>query len=93
LNIAQATMTFIIVEFSIIFSWFVVVTRIKDIINFMVTGVDIAEVTVVGQNVVNGINVLFIILVLVFIGWYAYMAHILTHETSYLLGPQQYRRM
>lgn len=85
MNIVKATLYFVFLEFVTIFSWFALVVHIKDIINFMVTDTaSIAPQAVgIGQNVVTAINVLFIILVVVWVCWYAYIAHALTYETSY----------
>ncbi len=95
MHIVQATLYFIVLEFVTIFAWFAIVTRIKDIMNILVTAAaGVAPQSVpVGQNVVTGLNVLFIVLVLVWIGWYAYMAHANVNETTYVnVPPRQVRR-
>jgi hypothetical protein len=95
MHIVQATLYFIVLEFITIFSWFAVVIHIKDAMNEMVSAAaEIAPQAVgIGQNVVTGLNVLFLVLVLSWIGWYAYMAHSSINETTYVQVPnQQVRR-
>jgi hypothetical protein len=82
MNIVMATIYLIVLEFITIFSWFAVVVNIKTIINLMVSAVDMAQVTQVGQNVINGLNITFLVLVIAWLGWYAYVVHSLTYETS-----------
>jgi hypothetical protein len=70
------------------------VVRIKDVINIIVSaasGVAPQAVTV-GQNVVTALNVIFLVLVFLWIGWYAYMAHAIVNETTYL-SNNEIRRM
>jgi ABC-type dipeptide/oligopeptide/nickel transport system permease subunit len=93
MNIVMATIYLIVLEFTTIFAWFAVVVYIKDIINLMVSAVDMAQVTTVGQNVVTGLNVTFLVLVFIWFGWYAYVVHSLTYETSFTqVPPRQVRR-
>lgn len=95
MHIVQATLYFIFLEFVTVFAWFAIVIHIKDIINFIVTAAaGVAPQSVaVGQNVVTGINVLFLVLFLSWIIWYAYMAHTLVYETTYEnVPPRQVRR-
>jgi hypothetical protein len=95
MHIVQATLYFIFLEFVTIFAWFAIVVNIKTVMNILVSeAADIAPQSVaVGQNVVTGLNVLFIILVLMWIGWYAYMAHSSVNETAYQNIPTSgYRR-
>lgn len=94
MHIVQATLYFIFLEFVTIFAWFAVVVHLKNVVNVLVSAAsDVAPQAVsVGQNVVYGFNVLFLVLVIVWICWYAYMAHATVHETSYQNVPAGYRR-
>jgi hypothetical protein len=95
MHIVEATLYFIVLEFITIFSWFTVVINIKNAINEMVTAAaSIAPESVqVGQNVVTGLNVVFLMLVICWICWYVYMAHSSVNETTYQNIPTTgYRR-
>lgn len=92
MNVVKATLYFLVLEFITAFAWFAVVVHIKDIINFMVSEVSIAQVTTVGQNVVKGLNVVFLAMFFGWIVWYFYMLHTLTNETTYALSQDQIRR-
>lgn len=71
MNMVQATLYFIILEFMTVFAWFALAVHIKDIINSIVSAsASVAPQTVdIGQIVVNAINVLFLILVFIWLGW------------------------
>ena len=86
MNIVQATISFILLEFMTIFAWFALAVHIKDIINLLVSASSTVapQAVAVGQNVINGMNVIFLVLVFLWLGWYAYVAHSLVNETSYL---------
>lgn len=85
MNIVKATLYFILLEFMTIFVWFAVVVNMKDVVNIITSAAATAapQAVAVGQNVVTAFNVLFIVLMVVWICWYAYMAHAITYETSY----------
>lgn len=90
MNIIQATLYFIILEFITIFAWFAIVVHIKDIINILVSAAaGVAPQAVgIGQNVVTAMNVVFLVLVILWLGWYAYMAHAIVNETTYISGKE-----
>lgn len=82
-------MTFIVLEFVTLFAWFAVVVNIKDAINIMVSATaDVAPQAVgVGQNVITGINVLFLFLVGLWIVLYLVWAHQSVNETTFQTVP------
>ena len=83
MDIVKATLYFIVLEFITIFSWFAIVVHIKDVINFMVSAVHISQVTVIGQNVVWGLNVVWLFMAGCWVAWYFYMIHALTYQTTF----------
>lgn len=90
MNIIQATLYFIILEFITIFAWFAIVVHIKDIINILVSAsAGVApQAVAIGQNVVTAMNVVFLALVILWLGWYAYMAHAIVNETTYVSNKE-----
>jgi cell division protein FtsX len=86
MNMVQATISFIILEFVTVFTWFALVIHMKDVINLIVSAsAGIAPQAVsIGQNVINAFNVLFLVLIFMWLGWYAYMAHAIVNEATYL---------
>jgi len=82
MHIVEATLNYMILMFVTIFTWFIIVKNLLLVINVIVTAVSLPNVTTVGQNVVNMFHVLFIFLLLIWTGWYAYMAHRRESEQS-----------
>jgi len=90
MNIIYASITYFILMFTTIFTWFVLGQYLVDIIVEMVTATSsIKHVVEVGQNVITGINFTFIFFLILWTVWYAYVAHHRESEQSYIVGGQR----
>ena len=79
----KALIIFIILEFVTIFAWFAVARNLLTVINAIVSAISMTNVRTVGQNVVTGMNLVFIVLLFAWAGWFAYVCHRHSRETSF----------
>jgi len=85
MNIVVASITYFVLMFSTVFTWFVLGQYMVDIIVTIVAATSSIDshIATVGQNVVTGINFMFIAFLAVWTIWYAYVAHHRETEQSY----------
>lgn len=84
MNPVKATLIYITTMASLLIIWFYVIRHFKEVIQFMATVVNKAEVNTVSQNQVTMFNILFVFMLLAFTGWYLYVLHSRERETTYL---------
>jgi hypothetical protein len=82
-NIVAAVVIYFGLMFSTIFSWFVLGQYIVQIMVLMGGAASMAEVTRVTQNCVLGVNVMFILFLVIWTVWFVYVAHSSEYEQSY----------
>lgn len=85
MNIIAASITYFVLMFTTVFTWFVLGQYIVNIIVAVVSATSSIDshIAVVGQNVITGINFMFIAFLAVWTIWYAYVAHHRETEQSY----------
>lgn len=83
MNIAQAALTYFVLMFSTIFSWFVLGQYVVQIMVILGGSTGMDEVARVTQNCVIAVNVTFIALLIIWTVWFAYVAHSREYEQTY----------
>jgi len=82
-RIAVAALTYFILMFTTIFSWFVLGQHMVNVMATLGAAVAMAEVTTVTQNCILATNVTFIALLIIWTVWFAYVAHSSEYEQTY----------
>lgn len=85
MNIVIASITYFVLMFTTVFSWFVLGQYVVNIIVAIVAATSSIDsrIAAVGQNVVAGTNFMFIAFLIVWTIWYVYVAHHKETEQSY----------
>lgn len=83
INLINGAITYIVLMFSTVLAWFTLGRYIVQIIAIIGTAAPNAEATAVAQQAVISVNLLFILFVVIWTLWFAYVVHSNEFEVSY----------